>query len=107
MLAVRTPGAPQTARVGAAFGSAFPLERQGRLLRSRSISGLKSGNHLNHQFQPLQFPLSVADRAEDSGKFRTPTFPRAGSAYSASSRFLSVSEKTAGFQPTHFSTIQR
>src|SRR5215472_7854298 len=25
MLAVRTPGAPQTARVGAAFGSAFPF----------------------------------------------------------------------------------
>ena len=29
MLAVRTPGAPQTARVVAACGSAFPFERQG------------------------------------------------------------------------------
>jgi len=27
MLAVRTPGAPQAARVGAASGSAFPSER--------------------------------------------------------------------------------
>src|SRR6476660_1499641 len=42
MLAVRTPGAPQTARVGAARDSAFPFERWGRLLRSRSISGLSS-----------------------------------------------------------------
>jgi hypothetical protein len=40
MLAVRTPGAPPTARVAAACGSAFPFGRQGRLLRSRSISGL-------------------------------------------------------------------
>src|SRR6202795_3528287 len=42
MLAVRTPGAPLTARVAAACGSAFPFERQGGLLRSRSISGLFS-----------------------------------------------------------------
>ena len=40
MLAVRTPGAPQAAREDAAFDSAFPFEGQGRLLRSRSISGL-------------------------------------------------------------------
>src|SRR5215813_8736506 len=42
MLAVRTPGAPQTASVGAAFSSAFPFAGQGQLLRSRSISGLFS-----------------------------------------------------------------
>src|SRR5271168_1569090 len=42
MLAVRTPGAPRAAREDAAFDSAFPFERQGRLLRSRSISGLFS-----------------------------------------------------------------
>ena len=36
----RTPGAPPTARVAAACGPAFPFGRQGRLLRSRSISGL-------------------------------------------------------------------
>jgi hypothetical protein len=51
MLAVRTPGAPLTARVVAACGSAFPFERQGRLLRSRSISGLF--------FRPLHSGLNL------------------------------------------------
>src|SRR5260370_23080986 len=51
MLAVRTPGASQTARVVAACDSAFPFERQGRLLRSRSISGLFSRS-LHSGLQP-------------------------------------------------------
>jgi len=42
MLAVRTPGAPRPARVGAGFDSAFPWAGEGRLLRARSISGLCS-----------------------------------------------------------------
>src|SRR6266567_1080133 len=60
MLAVRTPGAPLTARVVAACGSAFPFERQGRLLRSRSISGLFSRS-LNSGLQPpcLRFATAV------------------------------------------------
>jgi hypothetical protein len=41
MLAVRTPGAPQSSRYGAGCDSAFPLTGQGRLLQSRSISGLQ------------------------------------------------------------------
>ena len=61
MLAVRTPGAPQTARVVAACDSAFPFERQGRLLRSRSISGLFSRS-LHSGLQPpcLRFAVAVA-----------------------------------------------
>src|SRR6202011_11281 len=61
MLAVRTPGAPLTARVAAACGSAFPFERQGRLLRSRSISGLFSRS-LYSGLQPpcLRFAMAVA-----------------------------------------------
>src|SRR5271157_4004884 len=60
MLAVRTPGAPQTARVVAACDSAFPFERQGRLLRSRSISGLFSRS-LYSGLQPpcLRFAVAV------------------------------------------------
>ena len=60
MLAVRTPGAPQVARVSAAFGSAFPFEGQGRLLRSRSISGLFSRS-LHSGLQPpcLRFAVAV------------------------------------------------
>ena len=42
MLTVRTPGAPQSTRVSVGCGSAFPFTGQGRLLRSRSISGLCS-----------------------------------------------------------------
>ena len=63
MLAVRTPGAPQTARVIAACGSAFPFERQGRLLRSRSISGLFSRS-LHSGLQPpcLRFAAAVTGR---------------------------------------------
>jgi hypothetical protein len=63
LLAVRTPGAPQTARVDAAFGSAFPFERQGRLLRSRSISGLYSRS-LHSGLQPpcLRFAAAVTGR---------------------------------------------
>src|SRR5450759_4051500 len=63
MLAVRTPGAPQTARVVAACGSAFPFERQGRLLRSRSISGLYSRS-LHSGLQPpcLRFAAAVTGR---------------------------------------------
>src|SRR5499426_4459635 len=63
MLAVRTPGAPQAARVGAAFGSAFPFTGQGRLLRSRSISGLFSRS-LHSGLQPpcLRFAAAVTGR---------------------------------------------
>ena len=63
MLAVRTPGAPQTARVVAACGSAFPFERKGRLLRSRSISGLFSRS-LHSGLQPpcLRFATAVTGR---------------------------------------------
>ena len=63
MLAVRTPGAPLTARVVAACGSAFPFERQGRLLRSRSISGLCSRS-LDSDLQPpcLRFAAAVTGR---------------------------------------------
>src|SRR5258705_7362356 len=60
MLAVRTPGAPQAAREDAAFDSAFPFERQGRLLQSRSISGLFSRS-LHSGLQPpcLRFAMAV------------------------------------------------
>jgi hypothetical protein len=63
MLAVRTPGAPPTARVAAACGSAFPFGRQGRLLRSRSISGLFSRS-LHSGLQPpcLRFATAVTGR---------------------------------------------
>ena len=63
MLAVRTPGAPLTARIGAAFDSAFPFGRQGRLLRSRSISGLFSRS-LHSGLQPpcLRFATAVTGR---------------------------------------------
>ena len=63
MLAVRTPGAPQTARVVAACNSAFPFERQGRLLRSRSISGPYSRS-LRSGLQPpcLRFAVAVTGR---------------------------------------------
>jgi hypothetical protein len=60
MLAVRTPGAPQATCCIAACDSAFPLERQGRLLRSRSISGLSSRS-LHSGLQPpcLRFAAAV------------------------------------------------
>src|SRR5882724_8254346 len=60
MLAVRTPGASQAARVVAACDSAFPFERQGRLLQSRSISGLFSRS-LHSGLQPpcLRFAMAV------------------------------------------------
>jgi hypothetical protein len=63
MLAVRTPGAPHTTRTNAACDSAFPLERQGRLLRSRSISGLYSRS-LHSGLQPpcLRFATAVTGR---------------------------------------------
>ena len=63
MLAVRTPGAPPAARVDAVFDSAFPFERQGRLLRSRSISGLFSRS-LHSGLQPpyLRFAAAVTGR---------------------------------------------
>src|SRR5271163_2448786 len=59
----RTPEAPQTARVVAACDSAFPFERQGRLLRSRSISGLYSRS-LHSGLQPpcLRFATAVTGR---------------------------------------------
>src|SRR5436189_4744517 len=61
MLAVRTPGASQTARVVAACDSAFPFERQGRLLRSRSISGLFSRSLYSGLLPPcLRFAVAVA-----------------------------------------------
>src|SRR6201997_2460993 len=60
MLAVRTPGAPQATCCIAACDSAFPLERQGRLLRSRSILGLSSRS-LRSGLQPpcLRFAAAV------------------------------------------------
>src|SRR3984893_9152115 len=60
MLAGRTPGATQAAREDAVFDSAFPFERQGRLLRSRSISGLFSRS-LHSGLQPpcLRFATVV------------------------------------------------
>src|SRR5258708_17615967 len=63
MLAVRAAGAPQTARVVAACGSAFPFGKQGRLLRSRSISGLFSRS-LRSGLQPpcLRFATAVTGR---------------------------------------------
>src|SRR6202048_5118817 len=61
--AIAPPGAPQTARVVAACDSAFPFERQGRLLRSRSISGLCSRS-LHSGLQPpcLRFAAAVTGR---------------------------------------------
>src|SRR5450432_4935535 len=58
-----TPGAPQAAREDAVFDSAFPFERQGRLLRSRSISGLFSRS-LHSGLQPpcLRFATAVTGR---------------------------------------------
>src|ERR1700741_241478 len=63
MLAVRTPGTPLTPRIGAGFGFAFPFGRQGRLLRSRSISGLFSRS-LHSGLQPpcLRFATAVTRR---------------------------------------------
>src|SRR6202521_1715411 len=63
MLAVRTPEAPPTAREDAVFDSAFPFAGQGRLLRSRSISGLFSRS-LHSGLQPpcLRFAAAVTGR---------------------------------------------
>src|SRR5664280_1531337 len=63
MLAVRTPGASQAARYSAGCDSAFPFARQGRLLRSRSISGLCSRS-LHSGLQPpcLRFATAVTGR---------------------------------------------
>src|SRR5206468_7603036 len=63
MLAVRSPGAPQTARVSAVFSSAFPITGEGQLLRSRSISGLFSRS-LHSCLQPpcLRFAAAVTGR---------------------------------------------
>src|SRR6202163_2437000 len=63
MLAVRTPEAPPTAREDAVFDSAFPFAGQGRLLRSRSISGLFSRS-LHSSLQPpcLRFAAAVTGR---------------------------------------------
>src|SRR6202795_2899869 len=68
MLGGRTPGASQTARVVAACDSAFPFERQGRLLRSRSISGLFSRS-LHSGLQPpcLRFATAVPGRHASLG----------------------------------------
>src|ERR1035437_10527129 len=63
MLAVRTPGVSQAARYSAGCDSAFPFERQGRLLRSRSISGLFSRS-LHSGLQPpcRRFATAVTGR---------------------------------------------
>ena len=60
MLAVRTPGAPQAARYSVDCDSAFPFAGQGRLLRSRSISGLFCRS-LHSGLQPpcLRFAVAV------------------------------------------------
>src|SRR6202790_5340544 len=60
----RTPAAPQTARVVSACDSAFPFERQGRLLRSRSISGLYS--------RSLSFRPTTSLSTLRNGRYRTP-----------------------------------
>ena len=60
MLAVRTPGAPLGhSHSVAACDSAFPFEGQGRLLRSRSISGLFSRS-LYSGLQPPCLRFAVA-----------------------------------------------
>jgi hypothetical protein len=63
MLAVRTPGAPQNTRVSVLCDSASPLRGQGRLLRSRSISGVYSRS-LYSGLQPpcLRFAAAVTGR---------------------------------------------
>jgi len=62
MPTVRTPGAPPATRSGAAWDSAFPFERQGRLLRSRSISGLFSRSlHFGLQPPCLRFAVAVTE----------------------------------------------
>src|SRR5271154_1411735 len=60
----RNPGAPPTARLVAACDSAFPFERQGRLLRSRSISGLCS--------RSLSFRPTTSLSTLRNGRYRTP-----------------------------------
>jgi hypothetical protein len=57
------PGVPRAAREDAVFDSAFPFGRQGRLLRSRSISGLFSRS-LRSGLQPpcLRFAAAVTGR---------------------------------------------
>src|ERR1700730_15948813 len=57
-------GAQRTDRVVAACDSAFPFERQGRLLRSRSISGLCS--------RSLLFRLTTSLSTLRNGPYRTP-----------------------------------
>jgi hypothetical protein len=61
MLAVRTPGAPQaTRKCCATCDSAFPIAGQGRLLRSRSISGLFSRSFYSGlQLPCLRFAVAV------------------------------------------------
>jgi len=65
MLAVRTPEAPQdTRQLYASWNTAFPIERQGRLLQPRSISGLS--------FRSLSFRPTAFLSTLRSDRYRTP-----------------------------------
>src|ERR1700730_17606248 len=86
MLAVRTPGASQAARYSAGCDSAFPFERQGRLLRSRSISGLCS--------RSLSFRPTTSLSTLRNGRYRTPRKTRFAAACEALPR---PSSPTADF----------
>jgi hypothetical protein len=68
-------GEPQAARVAAACDSAFPFERQGRLLRSRSISGLYS--------RSLSFRPTTSLSTLRNGRYPTPRKTRYAAARSA------------------------
>src|SRR5450631_4207353 len=93
MLAVRTPGAPQAACEVAVFDSAFPFERQGRLLRSRSISGLFSRS-LHSGLQPpcLGFATAViADgRLQRACKAQLPHHRAYGSVHGGSRSYANT-----------------
>jgi hypothetical protein len=64
MPAVRTPEAPRDARQCASQGSAFPIGRQGRLLRPGSISGL--------YFRSLSFRPTLSLSTLHDDRCRTP-----------------------------------
>ena len=66
--AVRTPGASQAACYSAGCDFAFPFAGQGRLLRSRSISGLFSRSlHSGLQRPCLRFATAVTGRHAELG----------------------------------------
>src|SRR4029453_10343637 len=64
MPSVRTPQAPQNARPHAFWDAAFPIERRGRPLRPRSISGRVIRSLV---FRPTASPATLR-----SARYRTP-----------------------------------